>query len=93
MSDDEETQRRRAKAPAWSHGQGLQDALEAQASIDPDEIFGVPTGEVPLEEIFPRVRRRPRSSSANWTGTDALAQWEIDRYNLRLGIKTNNESK
>lgn len=92
-SDDEEVIARRAKHKEWETPAGLEAALLAQANIDPDEIFGIPSGNVPLDEMIPpeseqeaRARRRPRSSSANWSGTDALQQSEIDWYNKRMGI-------
>lgn len=91
MSDDEETIRRRQMAPDWCKGQNLQETLQAQVDIDTDALFGVPAGNVILEDIFPRsknVRRRPRSSSANWAGDDGLKQWEIEQYNRRMGIQT-----
>ncbi|PWN88162.1 hypothetical protein FA10DRAFT_156128 [Acaromyces ingoldii] len=94
-SEDEATIARRAKHKPWETREGLEAALLQQADIDADEIFGVPQGNVPLEEMIPpqseheaRARRRPRSSSANWSGKDGLQQYEIDRYNKRLGIVT-----
>lgn len=94
-SEDEATIARRAKHKPWETREGLAAALLQQADIDADEIFGVPQGNVPLEEMIPpqseheaRARRRPRSSSANWSGKDGLQQYEIDRYNKRLGIVT-----
>lgn len=94
-SEDEATIARRAKHKPWETREGLEAALLQQADIDADEIFGVPQGNVPLEEMIPpqseheaKARRRPRSSSANWSGKDGLQQYEIDRYNKRLGIVT-----
>lgn len=92
-SEDEETQARRARAADWTKGDALQRALQAQSEMDADRIFGVPTGNVDLETLMPpqdhaaKMRMgRPRSSSANWSGPDALAQWEIDQYNKRMNI-------
>lgn len=92
-SEDEETIRRRQQHKPWETREGLAMALEAQASVDADLIFGIPQGAVPLDDILPaetehaRVRRmRPRSSSATWS-RDGLQQFEIDRYNERMGIK------
>ncbi len=78
--------------PTWTQGDALDAALLAQSTVDADEIFGIPQGPVELEKILPGERtanriRRPRTSSANWSGPDGLAQWEIDRYNKRMGIK------
>ncbi|SYW80056.1 uncharacterized protein UBRO2_03324 [Ustilago bromivora] len=91
-SEDEETIQKRAAMPTWTQGDALDSALLAQLTVDADEIFGIPQGPVELEKILPGERtanriRRPRTSSANWSGPDGLAQWEIDRYNKRMGIK------
>lgn len=91
-SEDEETIQKRAAMPSWTQGDALDAALLAQSTVDADEIFGIPQGPVDLEKILPGERtanriRRPRTSSANWSGPDGLAQWEIDRYNKRMGIK------
>lgn len=91
-SEDEETIQKRAAMPLWTQGDALDAALLAQSTVDADEIFGIPQGPVELEKILPGERtasriRRPRTSSANWSGPDGLAQWEIDRYNKRMGIK------
>ncbi|SPO45597.1 uncharacterized protein PSANT_03283 [Moesziomyces antarcticus] len=93
-SEDEETIQKRAAMPLWTQGDALDAALLAQSTVDADEIFGIPQGPVELEKILPGERtanriRRPRTSSANWSGPDGLAQWEIDRYNKRMGIKGN----
>lgn len=92
-SDDEETVRRRQQHKPWETKEGLAKALEEQASVDADMIFGIPHGTVPIDEILPaetdyaRAKRaRPRSSSATWS-RDGLKQIEIDRYNERMGIK------
>lgn len=91
-SEDEETIRRRQMHKPWETREGLAAALEAQAKVDADMIFGIPQGGVPLDDILPpqteqaRARRmRPRSSSATWS-RDGLKQIEIDRYNERMGI-------
>jgi hypothetical protein len=91
-SDDEETVQRRAQHKPWETREGLAKALEEQATVDADMIFGIPHGVVPIDEILPaqtdyaRERRaRPRSSSATWS-RDGLKQIEIDRYNERMGI-------
>lgn len=91
-SEDEETIQKRAAMPTWTQGDALDSALLSQLTVDADEIFGIPQGPVELEKILPGERtanriRRPRTSSANWSGPDGLAQWEIDRYNKRMGIK------
>ncbi|UZJ52124.1 hypothetical protein CBS101457_001444 [Exobasidium rhododendri] len=92
-SDDEETVKRRQQHKAWETKEGLAKALEEQATIDADAIFGIPHGVVPIDDILPpetdqaRAKRaRPRSSSATWS-RDGLKQVEIDRYNARMGIE------
>lgn len=92
-SDDEETVRRRLQHKPWETREGLAKALEEQATVDADMIFGIPHGTVPIDEILPaeteyaRAKRaRPRSSSATWS-RDGLKQVEIDRYNERMGIQ------
>ncbi|PKI85655.1 hypothetical protein MVES1_000296 [Malassezia vespertilionis] len=90
-SDDEASIKKRKHEPSWTRGQELEDLLIQQASIDPDEIFGQQMGPVPLDTMLPprqgdRRRARHRTSSANWGGPDGLAQWEVDRYNERMGI-------
>lgn len=90
-SDDEECVLRRQKDPSWTRGEELDAALHRQMYVDPDEIFGVPQA-IEIESMLPtrneRRRTRPRSSSANWSGPDGLAQWEIDSYNRRMGIRS-----
>ncbi|WFD26222.1 hypothetical protein MNAN1_001199 [Malassezia nana] len=90
-SDDEASIRKRSQEPSWTRGRELEALLLQQASVDPDEIFGCQVGPVPLDTMLPprkgdRRRLRHRTSSANWSGPDGLAQWEIDRYNERMGI-------
>ena len=90
-SDDEASIRKRSQEPSWTRGRELEALLLQQATVDPDEIFGCQVGPVPLDAMLPprkgdRRRQRHRTSSANWNGPDGLAQWEIDRYNERMGI-------
>ncbi|WFD18802.1 hypothetical protein MCAP1_001013 [Malassezia caprae] len=91
-SDDEASIRKRSQEPSWTRGRELEALLLQQATVDPDEIFGCQqVGPVPLDAMLPprkgdRRRLRHRTSSANWSGPDGLAQWEIDRYNERMGI-------
>jgi hypothetical protein len=96
-SDASDVEERRAKERPWEREE-LQAALLAQATRDPDAIFGIPHGSVPAHEWFANhgSRRemeqtqqrlnRPRSSSGTWTRGDALGQAEIDRYNVQMGI-------
>lgn len=93
-SDDETAVRKRKLEPSWTRGRELEEILLQQSTIDPDEIFGCQhVGPVPLDTMLParkgdRRRMRHRTSSANWNGPDGLAQWEIDRYNERMGIQS-----
>ncbi|WFD42976.1 hypothetical protein MPSI1_001627 [Malassezia psittaci] len=92
-SEDEASIKRRKLEPSWTRGRELEDLLMQQSTVDPDEIFGFQMGPVPLDTMLPptkgdRRRGRKRTSSANWNGPDGLAQWEIDRYNERMGIQS-----
>jgi len=93
-SDDETAIHKRKLEPSWTRGRELEEILLQQSTIDPDEIFGCQHVEpVPLDTMLParkgdRRRMRHRTSSANWNGPDGLAQWEIDRYNERMGIQS-----
>lgn len=92
-SEDEASIKKRKLEPSWTRGRELEDLLLQQSTVDPDEIFGFQLGPVPLDTMLPprkgdRRRARKRTSSANWNGPDGLAQWEIDRYNERMGIQT-----
>lgn len=96
-SDDEASLKKRKLEPSWARGRELEDLLLQQASMDPDEIFGFQLGPVPLDTMLPprtgdRRRARNRTSSANWSGPDGLAQWEIDRYNERMGIRPQRDA-
>ncbi|WFC98886.1 hypothetical protein MYAM1_001619 [Malassezia yamatoensis] len=92
-SEDEASIKKRKLEPSWTRGHELEDLLLQQSTVDPDEIFGFQMGPVPLDTMLPptkgdRRRGRKRTSSANWNGPDGLAQWEIDRYNERMGIQS-----
>jgi hypothetical protein len=77
--------------PSWSTNHLK--AVQAQASLDPDSIFGTRVPECDLEAIFPDrfyrmglnpVKRRRRGSSGAWAA-DALMRQEIKTYSLRMG--------
>lgn len=96
-SEDEASIKKRKLEPSWTRGRELEDLLLQQSTVDPDEIFGFQLGPVPLDTMLPprkgdRRRVRKRTSSANWNGPDGLAQWEIDRYNERMGIQPHHRS-
>jgi hypothetical protein len=81
-SDDED--RPKKELAPWAEPGVLEEQLEAQAGLDPDEIFGA-IGEPLLETMFgPRNKFRVRSSSANWA-TDGLTQSEALEYAKRMG--------
>ncbi|CAK0866125.1 unnamed protein product [Prorocentrum cordatum] len=77
--------------PSWSTNY-LQ-AVQAQASLDPDSIFGTRVPQCDLEAIFPDrfyrmgfnpVKKRRRGSSGAWA-PDALGRQEIKTYAARMG--------
>nr|XP_019013019.1 uncharacterized protein I206_02516 [Kwoniella pini CBS 10737]OCF51800.1 hypothetical protein I206_02516 [Kwoniella pini CBS 10737] len=75
--------------PTWAESPQLRAALEAQASRNPDELFG-PIKPLNMEELF-KVRTgkfRARTSSANWSKTgDGLTKAEEVEYAKRMGFK------
>lgn len=83
-SDDED---RHKDVPDWARSPELIKQLEMQRAIDPDELFGeVP--DIDMAAIFKgaKVNRfRVRSSSAHWTGTDALTEREKVEYKVKMG--------
>jgi len=85
-SDDED----RAKSfnpPDWAQSPFLRQQLRNQSTINPDAIFG-PVQPLRMEDIFKGQSARlmrPRSSSANWAGSDRLTQEEQRDYDRRMG--------
>jgi hypothetical protein len=79
------------KRPAWAESPELKQALENQASVNPDELFG-PIRPLSMEELFnARVGKfRARTSSANWSGADRLTEAEEREYARRMGFKPIN---
>ncbi|KAG7450528.1 uncharacterized protein BT62DRAFT_927808 [Guyanagaster necrorhizus] len=88
-SDDEERKIKARELPLWAQSPELRQALENQATINPDDIFG-PVPVLRMEEVFrTRTSRfRARTSSANWVGTDRLTQEEQTDYVRRMGYKS-----
>ncbi|KAI0918494.1 hypothetical protein AcV5_002474 [Taiwanofungus camphoratus] len=88
-SDSEDEDRPRTfDPPEWAQAAQLQQALQQQSTLNPDDIFGR-IGPLKMEEIF-RTRQsrfRARTSSANWTGTDQLTAEEEREYVRRMGFK------
>lgn len=76
------------KRPQWAESPNLHAALEAQASRNPDEIFG-PIKPLNMEELFKQRSNkfRARTSSANWNGGDRLTRAEEVEYARRMGFK------
>ncbi|KAF8421415.1 hypothetical protein EV426DRAFT_609163 [Tirmania nivea] len=74
----------RFPVPHWAASPELKQALVAQQTMDPEEVFG-PIGPLQMEEIFRgsgvqgKARFRNRSSSANWSTGDKLTREEIER--------------
>lgn len=88
-SDSEDEDRPRTfDPPEWAQSPELRQILEMQSTINPDDIFGA-VRPLKMEEIFKTKtsRFRPRSSSANWTGTDRLTLQEEKDYARRMGFK------
>ncbi|RGB43613.1 hypothetical protein C1646_749629 [Rhizophagus diaphanus] len=72
----------------WEQSPVLKATLIRQASIDPETIFGkVPP--LNMDGIFEgrEHKFRPRSSSADWTGLDALTVDEELEYKVYMGFK------
>lgn len=70
--------------PDWAESPALKEALVAQQTMDPEQVFG-PIGPLQMEEIFRgsgpqgKARFRNRSSSANWSTGDKLTREEIEQ--------------
>jgi hypothetical protein len=64
----------------------------AQASINPQEIFG-PLPTLDISSMLPLSDRRHQSrlSSAQWGVTDQLTRQEVLKYNADMGWTTGNE--
>lgn len=89
-SDDEPSESD-FKRPAWAESPALRHALEAQAQVNPDELFG-PIKPLRMEELFKERagKFRARTSSANWNGADRLTEAEEREYARRMGFKPVN---
>jgi len=76
------------KRPQWAESPELRNALIAQASRNPDELFG-PIKPLNMEELFKTKTNkfRARTSSANWNGGDRLTKAEEVEYARRMGFK------
>jgi hypothetical protein len=88
-SDSEDEGRPRTfNPPDWAQSPELRQALEAQSTINPDDIFGA-IRPLRMEEMFKArtSRFRARTSSANWSGADRLTVEEEREYARRMGFK------
>jgi hypothetical protein len=81
--DEEEGSGSSFAIPGWVNSPYMRTALMDQELVDPEEVFG-PVGPLHMEEIFRdnarQHRLKHRSSSANWSGQDALTQEDIQSY-------------
>ncbi|KAJ6519807.1 hypothetical protein C8R45DRAFT_952785 [Mycena sanguinolenta] len=85
---DDEDRPRTFDPPSWAQDTMLQQALQVQSTINPDDIFGA-VRPLKMEEVFRNRtgRFRARTSSANWTGTDRLTVEEEREYARRMGFR------
>ncbi|KAI9634838.1 inner centromere protein, partial [Dioszegia hungarica] len=76
------------KRPQWAESPELRAALAAQASKNPDELFG-PIRPLSMEELFKaqKGKFRSRTSSGNWQ-RDGLKKEEEEEYARRMGFTT-----
>lgn len=65
------------EAPSWANSPALRELLTQQQLVDPEQVFG-PIAPLQMEQVFQNKDRhkqfRPRTSSANWSGTDQLTE-------------------
>lgn len=89
-SDDEDKETDFVR-PAWAESPELKHALEMQAHVNPDELFG-PIKPLSMEELFQARagKFRARTSSANWSGADRLTEQEEREYARRMGFRPIN---
>lgn len=85
---DDEDRPRTFNPPEWAQSPELREALQAQSTINPDDIFGA-IRPLRMEEMFKArtSRFRARTSSANWSGADRLTVEEEREYARRMGFK------
>lgn len=81
-SEDEDSDAEMLPVPKWAQPKELESLLRQQEGMEVDSIFG-PIAPFSLEETFKSDKKikkfRERTSSANWSGSDALTQDEIKR--------------
>ena len=65
--------------PDWARGKNLRDALEAQAHVDPDVIFGARRTTVPLDELFGHPDPLRRNGGTSAAGATAASRYDDSR--------------
>lgn len=74
------------RIPPWAEWEELENSLRAQASINPQEIFGaLPTLDIASMLPQGQWKRQLRLSSAQWGATDRLSKQEILKYDTDMG--------
>lgn len=73
---------------SWAASPALRRAIDFQSTVDPARFFG-PMPEFKMDDVFVNARaaKRPRSSSANWSGQDRLTEQEKLEYAKRMNFK------
>lgn len=92
-SDDDEDDRAKGFVrPDWAMSPALRAQLVAQATRDPDELFG-PIKPPNMEELFKarHSKFRKRTSSANWAKGDGLTKEEEREYARKMGFRRMGE--
>lgn len=79
-SEDEDSDDEGFVPPDWANSPALRELLAQQQLVDPLKVFG-PIGPLHMEELFKGnkeriIKFRKRTSSANWSGADALTEEE-----------------
>ena len=75
-------------AASWTASPAIRRAIDMQSAVDPARLFG-PLPEFKMEDVFlgARSAKRPRSSSANWSGADRLTEQEKLEYAKRMNYR------
>ncbi|KAF9509354.1 hypothetical protein BS47DRAFT_1301571 [Hydnum rufescens UP504] len=87
-SNSDEEDAPRYEVAEWADPKKVEEQLDAQGDINPDDIFG-PIGTLDMAKVFnaKSSKFRSRTSSANWNGGDALTPAEELEYNRKMGFK------
>ena len=87
-ADEEDDDTLTKNIPPWAQWEELEKTLQAQASVNPQEIFGgLPA--LDISSMLPLGNRgqQPRLSS-QWGAADQLTPQEIVKYNADMGWST-----